>query len=95
MTPLEIVFLVVIAGVSGAIGKAVAGGSRGSLVANVGVGFIGALIGLWLARQLGLPELLTVTVEDTSFPIAWSVLGSAIFVFVVTLLGGGNKGKKR
>lgn len=50
------------------------------------MGFIGALVGLWLARLLGLPELFTVTVGGTSFPILWSIIGSALFVAVISFI---------
>ena len=47
------------------------------------LGFIGALLGLWLARLLGLPELLTVLVGDRGFPVIWSIIGAALFVAVL------------
>ena len=46
---------------------------------------VGAFIGLWLARQLGLPELLTVNVGGETFPIVWSVLGATVLVAIVAL----------
>ena len=49
-----LVVLILIAAVCGAVGKALAGGGQGGLVASVALGFIGALLGPWVARQLGL-----------------------------------------
>jgi hypothetical protein len=41
---------------------------------------------MWLARSLGLPELFAVRIGDTTFPIIWSIIGSALFVAVITLI---------
>ena len=87
MTPLELLVLLLVAGVCGAIGQAIVGTSRGFLV-SIAVGFVGALLGSWLARQLGLPELLAISVSGRTFPVVWSILGSALFVAVVALLTG-------
>ena len=53
----------------------------GCLVSAV-VGFVGALVGVWLARSLGLPELLTVHVGGTAFPVVWSIIGSALLLVI-------------
>jgi hypothetical protein len=41
---------------------------------------------MWLARVMHLPELFSVQIGTTSFPIVWSIIGSALFVAVITLL---------
>jgi uncharacterized membrane protein YeaQ/YmgE (transglycosylase-associated protein family) len=41
---------------------------------------------MWLARQLGLPELFSIQIGTTNFPIIWSIIGAALFVAVITLL---------
>jgi uncharacterized membrane protein YeaQ/YmgE (transglycosylase-associated protein family) len=43
-------------------------------------------VGLWVAQGLGLPELFTVNVGGTRFPILWSIIGSALFVAVISLI---------
>jgi len=80
------VLLLLIAGVCGALGQAITGVSRGGCLVSIALGFIGALVGLWLARLLGLPELFTVSVNGTRFPILWSIIGSALFVAVISLI---------
>jgi uncharacterized membrane protein YeaQ/YmgE (transglycosylase-associated protein family) len=94
MTLLELLLLLLIAGVCGAIGQAIAGTSRG-LVVSIAVGFVGALLGSWMARGLGLPELFTVELGGTSFPIVWSIVGSALFVAVVALISGRTYPRRR
>jgi uncharacterized membrane protein YeaQ/YmgE (transglycosylase-associated protein family) len=86
MTVLDFLVLLLVAGVVGALGQAVAGYSMGGCLASIVVGFIGALLGMWLARGFGFPELLAVRVGGTNFPVVWSVIGSALFVLVIGLL---------
>jgi uncharacterized membrane protein YeaQ/YmgE (transglycosylase-associated protein family) len=86
MTILDVIVLLIIAGVCGALGQAITGFSRGGCLVSIALGFIGAVIGMWLARQLGLPELFSIRIGTTSFPIIWSIIGSALFVALITLL---------
>jgi uncharacterized membrane protein YeaQ/YmgE (transglycosylase-associated protein family) len=53
---------------------------------SIGVGFVGALVGTWIARVLALPEVIVLDVGGSGFPVVWSILGSALFVAVVALL---------
>jgi uncharacterized membrane protein YeaQ/YmgE (transglycosylase-associated protein family) len=85
MTILELLILLVIAAICGAIGQAIAGYSLGGMVITTVVGFIGALLGTWMARAIGLPELLMVNVGDQPFPIVWAIIGSAVFTAIVAL----------
>ena len=81
-----LLLLVVIAAVCGAIGKAIAGGARGGLIVSIALGFVGALLGPWVARSLGLPEPLMVTIGGQPFPILWSIIGAALFVAIIHLI---------
>ena len=81
-----LILLVVIAAICGAVGKAIAGGARGGLVVSTALGFIGALIGPWIASRLGLTEPFTVRIGGQSFPILWSIVGAALFVAVIHLI---------
>jgi uncharacterized membrane protein YeaQ/YmgE (transglycosylase-associated protein family) len=85
MTVLEFLILLVVAGICGALGQAIAGTSRGGLLVSIALGFIGALLGMAIARALSLPELFAIQVGDQPFPIIWSIIGSAIFVAVLSL----------
>jgi uncharacterized membrane protein YeaQ/YmgE (transglycosylase-associated protein family) len=86
MTILDVIVLLIIAGLCGSLGQAISGFSRGGCLVSIAIGFIGALLGMWLARQLGLPELFSIQIGTTSFPIIWSIIGSALFVALITLL---------
>lgn len=86
MTVLEFIVLLIIAGICGSIAQALAGYSHGGCLVSIALGFIGALLGIWLARQLGLPELFSIQVGDKTFPIIWSIIGAAIFAAVLSLI---------
>ena len=83
---LDFLILLLIAGVCGAIAQVIAGFSRGGLLVAIAVGFVGALLGVWLQRQTGLPEIFTVQVGGTAFPIIWSIIGGVLFAVIVGLL---------
>ena len=86
MTLLDVLILLLVAGICGALGQAISGFSRGGCLVSIALGFIGAVIGMWIARSLGLPEILPVRIGTTNFPIVWSIIGSALFVAVIALL---------
>jgi len=86
-----LILLIVIAAICGAIGKAIAGGARGGLIVSTVLGFIGAVIGPWVAAQLKLPEPFTVNISGHPFPVLWSIIGAALFVAVVHLFSRGRR----
>jgi uncharacterized membrane protein YeaQ/YmgE (transglycosylase-associated protein family) len=85
MTLTGFIILLAVAGIVGSIGQAIAGFSRGGCLTSIAVGFVGALLGVWLARNFRLPDLFVITVEGTTFPIVWSIIGAALFVAVIGL----------
>lgn len=88
LTVLGLLVLLLVAAVCGAIGKAIAGGARGGFIVSLVVGFIGALLGTWLARQMRLPEIFVVSIDGHPFPVVWSIIGAALFVALVHLFSG-------
>lgn len=85
MTLTGILVLLVIAGIVGALGQSLSGYSFGGCLMSIVVGFIGAYLGVWLAGQLGLPEVFSINVEGQSFPILWGIVGSAILSLILGL----------
>lgn len=86
MTLLSFLLLLLVAGICGAIGQAIAGFSRGGFLVSIAIGFIGALLGTWLASALHLPEIFSVSVGGRAFPILWSIIGAALFVALISLV---------
>jgi uncharacterized membrane protein YeaQ/YmgE (transglycosylase-associated protein family) len=85
MTLLSLLVLLLVAGICGAIGQAIAGYSRGGCLVAIALGFIGALLGMWVSRALGVGEMFAVNIGGQQFPIIWSIIGSALFVAVISL----------
>ena len=86
MSFIDFFLLLIIAGLCGAIGQAITGFTRGGCLVSIAVGFIGALLGGWIARELALPEFFVIEAGTFMFPVVWSIIGSAIFVALVSLI---------
>ncbi len=90
LTLTELLILLVVAGICGAVGKAISGYARGGILVSIALGFIGALIGVAIQRKLDLPLWFTLQIGDAPpFPIIWAVLGAALFMAVIGLFTGG------
>ena len=69
MTLISFLLLLVVAGICGAIGQAIAC-YQGGLLVSIAVGFIGALIGLWLANVLGVSEIFAAPSAEGRFRLS-------------------------
>ncbi len=78
--------MLLIAAIAGALAQVIAGYSLGGLFASIAVGFIGALLGTWLADALNLPRLFEINVDGNSFPLIWAIIGGVIFALIVGML---------
>ncbi len=63
-------------------------GPAADFVVSIVLGFIGALLGPWVAAQLKLPEPLMINIGGHPFPILWSIIGAALFVAIIHLVSG-------
>jgi uncharacterized membrane protein YeaQ/YmgE (transglycosylase-associated protein family) len=86
MTLPGLILLLVIAAICGAIGRALAGGTRGGLFVSIAIGFVGALLGPWVAVRMKLSEPFMVHISGHSFPVLWSIIGAALFVAIIHLI---------
>ncbi|HEX4130537.1 MAG TPA: hypothetical protein VHZ24_10860 [Pirellulales bacterium] len=86
MTPLEFIVLLVVAGICGSVAQALVGYSHTGCLGSIALGFIGALLGVWLERLMNLPELFVVEIGEKPFPIVWSIIGAALFAAVLSLI---------
>ena len=84
--PSFVVWLI-IAGLCGALAQLLVGYTRGGCIASLLVGFVGALVGSWLAAQLGMPSILPIAGID----VVWTVIGAAIFTALLALIMGGTR----
>lgn len=86
ITLVGLIVLIIIAAVCGALGRAIAGEVRGGFIVSVVLGFIGALLGPWIAHQLHLSEPFVIHVSGQSFPVLWSIIGATVFVAIIHLV---------
>jgi uncharacterized membrane protein YeaQ/YmgE (transglycosylase-associated protein family) len=86
MTLIQFFLLLLVAAICGAIGQSLAGYSLGGCLVSIVVGFLGAFIGLWLARELKLPEIFSIQIGGETFPVVWSIIGSFLFALIVGLV---------
>ncbi len=75
---------VVIAALAGGIGARLAGRPSTGCWASIALGWVGSLLGTWLAGLLGWPTLW----EIEGFPVVWAIVGAALFVAVLNWLSG-------
>jgi uncharacterized membrane protein YeaQ/YmgE (transglycosylase-associated protein family) len=86
MSLLDFLLLLLVAGIVGSIGQSLVGYSAGGCILSIVVGFIGALLGTWIAGKMGLPELFVINIGDIKFPIVWAIIGAVVFTGVLSLL---------
>jgi uncharacterized membrane protein YeaQ/YmgE (transglycosylase-associated protein family) len=86
MTFWEFIILLIIAGITGGIAESLVGFSRGGCFISIVVGFIGAIIGTWIADKLHLPEIFVINIGDVAFPVVWAIIGAVVFTGVLSLL---------
>lgn len=86
---IRLLILLFIASICGSIGAGLAGSSSKGCFTSIILGFIGALIGSWISKSVGIDDFLYIR----NIPVFWSILGSAMFVTVLNLLDGNGKKK--
>lgn len=87
---IDILISLIIAGIAGSIARSLSGFSRGGCIISIVVGFIGAVIGTWLAREMQLPDPLTITIRGTNYNLLWTIIGAVIFTAVLSLITPGK-----
>lgn len=80
-----LLFILIVAAIIGAVGRAIAGDVRGGMFVSIAIGFVGGLLGPWIAGKLGLGEPFVLHVSGYSFPVVWSIIGAALFVALIHL----------
>jgi len=86
MTLIDVLILLLIAGICGSIGQSIVGYSHGGCLVSIVVGFIGAFVGKWIAKKMDLPEFFVINIGGTVFPVVWSIIGAVVFTGVISLL---------
>jgi uncharacterized membrane protein YeaQ/YmgE (transglycosylase-associated protein family) len=86
MNSAELLITAIVAVVCGTIAQLTSGYSRGGLIVNIGVGFLGALAGVVVSRSLNAPVIYDLKYRMIDFPIIYSLVGCALFLAAIGLL---------
>ena len=81
---MSFIVLLIIAAISGSMGARIAGQKSGGCLMSIALGFIGGLIGRWIADRFNVPT----GPEFRDLPVLWAIIGAALFVAVINLITG-------
>jgi uncharacterized membrane protein YeaQ/YmgE (transglycosylase-associated protein family) len=90
--PVQLLILLVIVGICGAIAEWIVGYNPGGLLLSVIVGVIGAYLGSWLGSLVPFLELpLTIVVGTVTFNLIWAIVGSILLLLLLYLMRPGER----
>jgi len=87
----DILISLIIAGIAGSIARSLSGFSRGGCIISIVVGFVGAMIGSWLSRELQFPDPFVLQIRGTNYNILWTIIGAVIFTAILSLITPNKK----
>ena len=90
MDLLQLSFLLVIAGICGAIAQWIVAFSPGNLLVSIIVGVVGAYLGWAISRLLPFPKLLAIGVGALDVDLVWAILGSMLLLVLLKALRQGG-----
>jgi len=91
MNLFSLLFMLLIASITGAIGANLAGRRGLGCLGSIVLGFIGALLGTFIAEKLNLPLLFTIRFGSYLFPVIWAIVGASLFVALLNLFSRPGK----
>lgn len=94
MSLIQILVLLIIAGICGAIAELIVGFSPGGFVVSIVVGVIGAYLGTLIATTLRLPSFFSLNVGGRSIEPIWAILGSIVLLLVISLFRGASRRRR-
>jgi uncharacterized membrane protein YeaQ/YmgE (transglycosylase-associated protein family) len=83
MSLIDLLLIILVAIVCGIIAQLTSGYSRGGWIVNLGVGFLGALVGVIVARSFTVPVIYDFKYGAVDFPIIYSIIGSVFFLAAI------------
>jgi len=83
MNPIDLLLDVLVGIVCGLLAQFTSRYSHGGCIVHLGVGFLGALVGVVVSRALRAPQLYSLTMRSVDFPIIYAIIGSVFFLAAV------------
>jgi uncharacterized membrane protein YeaQ/YmgE (transglycosylase-associated protein family) len=87
---LQILILLVIAGICAAIAQWIVGFSPGGFIMSIIVGVVGAYLGASFADLLPIQPLLPIYIRGFEIDLVWAVLGSLLLLLLLYLIRYGS-----
>jgi uncharacterized membrane protein YeaQ/YmgE (transglycosylase-associated protein family) len=87
----DVLFVTVVALVFGTLAQLTSGYSRGGWIVHMGLGFLGASMGVAIARSFRVPLIFVITIMGREFPIIWAVIGAVFFLAAIGFLVSPNR----
>ena len=81
---IDLLFIAIVGLICGTLGQLTSRYSRGGWIVHLGLGWVGAALGAYFSRVLNAPLVYNIKVQNTEFPVIWSLVGS---VFLVAGIG--------
>jgi uncharacterized membrane protein YeaQ/YmgE (transglycosylase-associated protein family) len=81
---IDFAVLLLIAGVCGFVASQLMGAKRMNIVTMIVLGFVGAIVGRWLAAFFHMPLLYDLHIGGHYFPLVWAMIGSILTIGVAT-----------
>lgn len=94
MDPLQLMILLVIAGICGAFAELIVGFSPPGLhvmLVSVIIGVIGAFVGAWIAGLFGLPSITEIRVGNIRMNLLYTIVGSILLLLILQALRSGGR----
>ncbi len=94
MDPLQLLIVLVIVGICGAVAALIVGFSPPGLhvmLVSIIVGVIGAFIGAWIAGMLNLPPITEIRVGTIRLNLLYTIVGSTLLLVLLQVLHGGRR----
>jgi uncharacterized membrane protein YeaQ/YmgE (transglycosylase-associated protein family) len=87
---LQLLILLIIAGICAAIAQWIVGFSPGGFIVSIIVGVVGGYLGASIANLLPLPPLLPIYIRGFEIDLVWAVLGSLLLLLLLYLIRYGS-----
>ena len=94
MSLLNLLILLVIVGICGAIAETIVGFSPGGFVVSIIIGVIGAYLGTVIATALGLPPFFSIQIGEQRVELVWAVLGSILLLLVISFFRSASRRRR-
>jgi hypothetical protein len=90
MSTPQLVILIGVACVCGALAVGLMGSGKTNWGANSLVALLGAYLGHWIQDKMQLPYILPITYNHVPYEFIWSMLGGFLFIFLLRFAHGSD-----